>query len=59
MYYQVRTIQYFTDSERCEKTPEPEWLGERLAQGNFVEELYKAAVEENVLICKIAFRYFP
>jgi hypothetical protein len=25
-----------------------------LANGNFVEELFKAAVEEDVLICKIA-----
>lgn len=38
--------------------PEPEWLGERLANGNFVEELYKAAVEDNVLICKIALDTF-
>jgi glucokinase len=38
--------------------PEPEWLGERLAQGNFVEELYKAAIEENVLICRIALDTF-
>jgi glucokinase len=34
--------------------PQPEWLTQRFANGDFVEELYKAAVEENVLICKIA-----
>lgn len=38
--------------------PEPEWLGERLTNGNFVEELYKAAVEDNVLICRIALDTF-
>lgn len=38
--------------------PEPEWLGERLANGDFIEELYKAAVEEDVLICKIALDTF-
>lgn len=38
--------------------PEPEWLAERLSGGNFVEELYKAAVEEDVLICKIALDTF-
>lgn len=38
--------------------PEPEWLAERLANGNFVQELYKAAVEEDVMICKIALDTF-
>lgn len=38
--------------------PEPEWLGERLTGGDFVEELYKAAVEDNVLICRIALDTF-
>lgn len=38
--------------------PEPEGLGERLSNGNFVEELYKAAVEEDVMICKIALDTF-
>ncbi|MBB4804943.1 glucokinase [Chryseobacterium defluvii] len=38
--------------------PEPEWLGERLTNGNFVEEIYKAAVEEDVMICKIALDTF-
>ncbi|WP_294280458.1 glucokinase [uncultured Chryseobacterium sp.] len=37
--------------------PEPEGLGERLSNGNFVQELYKAA-EEGVLICKIAIDTF-
>jgi glucokinase len=32
--------------------------GERLASGNFVDELYKAAVEENVMICRIALDTF-
>lgn len=38
--------------------PEPEWLAERFSNGNFTEELYKAAVEDNVLICKIALDTF-
>lgn len=38
--------------------PEPEWLADRLANGNFLEEIYKAAVEEDVLICKIALDTF-
>jgi glucokinase len=38
--------------------PEPEWLAERLSKGNFVQELYKAAVEDDVLICKIALDTF-
>ncbi|MDH6252987.1 glucokinase [Chryseobacterium sp. H1D6B] len=38
--------------------PEPEGLADRLANGNFVQELYKAAVEEDVLICKIALDTF-
>ncbi|MET3538309.1 glucokinase [Chryseobacterium limigenitum] len=38
--------------------PEPEWLSERLANGNFVEVIYKAAVEDDVLICKIALDTF-
>ncbi|GAA4153164.1 glucokinase [Chryseobacterium ginsenosidimutans] len=38
--------------------PEPEWLSEKLTNGNFVQEIYKAAVEEDVLICKIALDTF-
>lgn len=38
--------------------PEPEWLADRFANGNFAEELYKAAMEEDVLICKIALDTF-
>lgn len=38
--------------------PEPEWLSERISKGNFIEEIYKAAVEEDVLICKIALDTF-
>ncbi|MGE4514414.1 glucokinase [Chryseobacterium taeanense] len=38
--------------------PEPEWLPERLAEGNFVQELYKAAVEDDVMICKITLDTF-
>ncbi|ASK32393.1 glucokinase [Chryseobacterium sp. T16E-39] len=38
--------------------PEPEWLADRLANGNFSKEIYKAAVEEDVLICKIALDTF-
>ncbi|MCW3161240.1 glucokinase [Chryseobacterium oryctis] len=38
--------------------PEPEWLSERFSNGNFVEELYKAAVEDDVLVCKIALDTF-
>lgn len=38
--------------------PEPEWLADRLANGNFLQEIYKAAVEEDVLICKIALDTF-
>ncbi len=38
--------------------PEPEWLGEKLTKGDFVEELFKAAMEEDVLICKIALDTF-
>jgi glucokinase len=33
-------------------------VGEKFANGNFVEELFKAAVEEDVLICKIALDTF-
>ncbi|MXS70193.1 glucokinase [Chryseobacterium binzhouense] len=38
--------------------PEPEWLSERLANGNFTEEIFKAAMEEDVMICKIALDTF-
>lgn len=38
--------------------PEPEWLAERLVNGNFVEEIFKAAVEDDALICKIALDTF-
>ena len=38
--------------------PEPEWLADKLANGNFAEELYKAATEHNVLVCKIALDTF-
>jgi len=38
--------------------PEPEWLSERLANGNFTEEIFKAAMHEDVLICKIALDTF-
>ncbi|MDC8102977.1 MULTISPECIES: glucokinase [Chryseobacterium] len=38
--------------------PEPEWLADRLANGNFSQEIYKAAVEDDVLICKIALDTF-
>jgi len=38
--------------------PEPEWLADRFANGNFAEELYNAAIEEDVLICKIALDTF-
>lgn len=38
--------------------PEPEWLGEKLTKGDFVKELFKAAMEEDVLICKIALDTF-
>lgn len=40
--------------------PEPEWLAKRLAlaKGNFTEEIYRAAIEEDVLICKIALDTF-
>jgi len=40
--------------------PEPEWLSEKLNKGNsnFTEEIFKAAVEEDVLICKIALDTF-
>ncbi|WP_326982793.1 glucokinase [Chryseobacterium sp. MYb264] len=38
--------------------PEPEWLADRFANGNFAEELYKAAIEEDVLICKITLDTF-
>lgn len=38
--------------------PEPEWLAGKLATGNFTEELYKAAVEQDVLVCKIALDTF-
>jgi glucokinase len=38
--------------------PEPEGLAERFSNGNFVQELYKAAVEEDILICKIALDTF-
>ncbi|WP_292008646.1 glucokinase [Chryseobacterium sp.] len=38
--------------------PEPEWLSERLVNGNFTEEIYKAAVEDDVMICKITLDTF-
>ncbi|MBK1895655.1 glucokinase [Chryseobacterium paridis] len=38
--------------------PEPEWLADRLANGNFSKEIYRAAVEDDVLICKIALDTF-
>ncbi len=38
--------------------PEPEWLAEKINNGNFVQEIYKAAVEDDVLICKIALDTF-
>ncbi|MEY8759444.1 glucokinase [Chryseobacterium tongliaoense] len=38
--------------------PEPEWLADRFANGNFTQELYKAAMEDDVLICKIALDTF-
>lgn len=38
--------------------PEPEWLSERLANGNFTEEIYKAAMHEDALICRIALDTF-
>ncbi|KQR92419.1 glucokinase [Chryseobacterium sp. Leaf180] len=40
--------------------PEPEWLAEKLANanGNFTEEIFKAAMEQDVMICKIALDTF-
>ncbi|RMZ58692.1 glucokinase [Chryseobacterium nematophagum] len=39
--------------------PEPEWLSERFSNGaNFVQELYRAAVEDEVMICKITLDTF-
>lgn len=38
--------------------PEPDGLSERLNEGDFVEVLYKAATEEDVMICKIALDTF-
>lgn len=38
--------------------PEPEWLAEKINNGNFVQEIYRAAVEDDVLICKIALDTF-
>lgn len=38
--------------------PEPEWLAEKINNGNFVQEIYKAAMEDDVLICKIALDTF-
>ena len=40
--------------------PEPEWLSEKLgnANGNFTEEIFKAAIEDDVMICKIALDTF-
>lgn len=38
--------------------PEPEWLSERLANGNFTEEIFKAAAEEDAMICRIALDTF-
>lgn len=38
--------------------PEPEWLSERLTNGNFTEEIYKAAMHEDALICRIALDTF-
>lgn len=41
-----------------QRHPEPEWLAEKLAKGNFTEEIFRAAMEEDVLICKIALDTF-
>lgn len=41
-----------------QRHPEPEWLTERLAKGNFTEEIFRAAMEEDVLICKITLDTF-
>ncbi|MFY1047230.1 glucokinase [Chryseobacterium sp. GP-SGM7] len=38
--------------------PEPEWLSERLANGNFTEEIFKAAMHEDAMICRIALDTF-
>lgn len=38
--------------------PEPEWLSERLANGNFTEELIKAAAHEDAMICRITLDTF-
>ncbi|WP_426473486.1 glucokinase [Chryseobacterium balustinum] len=38
--------------------PEPEWLSERLTNGNFTEEIFKAAMHEDAMICKIALDTF-
>lgn len=38
--------------------PEPEWLAEKINNGNFLQEIYKAAVEDDVLICKITLDTF-
>ncbi|RZJ47978.1 MAG: glucokinase [Chryseobacterium sp.] len=40
--------------------PEPEWLSEKLnnGDGNFTEEIFRAAMEEDVMICKIALDTF-
>lgn len=41
-----------------QRHPEPEWLGERLSNGDFMTELFKAAVEDDVQICKISMNTF-
>lgn len=38
--------------------PEPEWLANRLANGNFTEEIFRAAMDKDVLICKITLDTF-
>lgn len=40
--------------------PEPEWLSDKLnnGDGNFTEEIFRAAVEDDVMICKIALDTF-
>ncbi|NMR34341.1 glucokinase [Chryseobacterium aquaticum] len=40
--------------------PEPEWLSDKLnnGDGNFTEEIFRAAIEDDVMICKIALDTF-
>ena len=40
--------------------PEPEWLSDKLnnGYGNFTEEIFRAAIEDDVMICKIALDTF-